>query len=238
MPDERVLHILSGGVSRGLVRRVRPSFELEHGCRLASTFGAIGAMKEQLLAGAPCDLVILTDALIGQLAGQGHAIGASARPLGVVRTAIAVPLGAEDVDLSSPAALKALLERASAIYLADPAKATAGAHFMKVLNGLGLAAALAAKLRTFPNGTTAMSELARAPEGAVGCTQVTEILSAPGVKLAGTLPDPWGLATTYTAAVCGHAAEANLAVHLIGALTAPGTAKARRDCGFDALPSS
>ncbi|NML42978.1 ABC transporter substrate-binding protein [Ramlibacter sp. G-1-2-2] len=234
MPEARILQILSGGAAHGLVRKLQPAFEEEYGCRLAGSFGAVGAMRDQLVAGAPCDLLILTESLIADLSAQGHAVGATSRPLGVVRTGIAVQLGAQEADLSSPAALKALLEQASAIYMPDPAKATAGIHFMKMLAGLGLAAAVAAKLRTFPNGTTAMTELGRSQQtGAVGCTQVPEILSTPGVKLAGLLPEPWGLATTYSAAVCSHAAEATLAVHLIGALTAAEAAATRRDCGFD-----
>lgn len=232
---ERTLHILSGGAAQGLVRKLQPAFEREHGCRIAGTFGAVGAMQDQLLAGAPCDLVILSEALIAQLAGRGEVVGATARPLGVVHTGIALPADAPEAEIASPAALKALLEQASAIHMPDPAKATAGIHFMKVLNALGVAAGAAAKLRSFPNGTTAMAELARAPQpGAVGCTQVTEILATPGVRLAGLLPRPHGLATTYTAAVCSRAEEAALAVHLIGALTAAEAASVRRGCGFDA----
>lgn len=229
----RPLHILSGGAAAGLVDRLRPAFEAEHGCTLAATFGAVGLMRDKLLAGAPCDLLILTEALIGDLAGKGYAVGATAKPLGLVRTGLAVKEGAPDADCSTPQALKAMLEQASAIYFPDPAKATAGIHFQKVLNALGLAAPLAARLRTFPNGATAMRELAQAPEpNAVGCTQVTEILFAPGVRVTGLLPAPYELATTYTAAVCSQATEAALAVHLIGALIAADAARARKECGF------
>jgi molybdate transport system substrate-binding protein len=229
----RPLHILRGGAAAGLVHRLQPAFEAEHGCTLQPTFGAVGLMRDKLLAGAPCDLLILTEAIIGDLAAKGHAVGATARPLGLVKTAVAVKDGAPDADCSTPQALKALLEKASAIYFPDPAKATAGIHFMKVLNALGLAVPLATRLRTFPNGATAMRELAQAPEpNAVGCTQVTEILFAPGVRVTGLLPPPYELTTTYTAAVCAQATEAALAVHLIGALVAAEAAQARKDCGF------
>jgi molybdate transport system substrate-binding protein len=150
-----------------------------------------------------------------------------------VKTGVAVKEGVPDADCSTPQALKALLEQASAIYFPDPARATAGIHFQKVLNALGLATPLAARLRTFPNGATAMRELAQAPEpNAVGCTQVTEILFAPGVRVTGLLPPPYELTTTYTAAVCSQATEAALAVHLIGALVAADAAQARKECGF------
>jgi molybdate transport system substrate-binding protein len=125
-----------------------------------------------------------------------------------------------------------LLQGASAIYFPDPGKATAGIHFMKVLQALGLADDTA-RLRTFPNGATAMAALAQADEpGAVGCTQVTEILMTRGVRLAGLLPPPHELATTYTAAVAAGAKEPQLAQALIDALTSPEAAQARKECGF------
>ncbi|HET8744389.1 MAG TPA: substrate-binding domain-containing protein, partial [Ramlibacter sp.] len=194
----RALHILSGGAAQGLVSRLQAAFEAQHGCALAGTFGAVGAMKEKLLGGAPCDVLILTQALIQDLGAQGKADASSARPLGLVKTGVALKAGRDPVAIRSAEDLKALLSAAPALYFPDPAKATAGIHFFKVLQALGLADD-ARKLRTFPNGATAMAELAKAPESdAVGCTQVTEILITGGVQLTGLLPPPHELTTTYT----------------------------------------
>lgn len=228
------LHILSGGAAAGLVRKLQPAFEARHGCRIEATFGAVGLMKDKLLAGEPCDVLILTDALIAELAGQARAVGASARPVGAVKTGLARRQDAAPVEVDSPNALKELLERAGAIYFPDPAKATAGIHFMKVLGALGLVVPLATRLRTFPNGAAAMAALAQAPEPeAVGCTQVTEILYTPGVQLSGLLPPPYELSTTYTAAVGAQAQQPELAARLVEALAAPQAADLRRECGFE-----
>jgi molybdate transport system substrate-binding protein len=229
----RTLHILSGGAAQGLVSRLQPAFEARHDCRIEGSFGAVGAMKDQLLAGAACDLLILTQALIQDLGAQGRADASSARAVGLVKTGVALKAGRPRVDLRTADDLKALLRAAPAIYFPDPAKATAGIHFMKVLQSLGLAEQ-ARRLRTFPNGATAMAELARAPEPeAVGCTQVTEILVTPGVHLPGLLPPPHELTTTYTAAVSGTGREPELARALIAALIAPEAAPVRRECGFE-----
>lgn len=232
---ERTLHILSGGAAQGLVTKLRKDFEERHGCRIVGTFGAVGLMKEKLLAGDPCDLLILTDALVAGLAKEGRADAASARALGVVKTGVAVKQGSADVDVSSAESLKAALAGAGSIYFPDPAKATAGIHFMKVLNAMGLAEQPSTSLRTFPNGAAAMAALAQAPEAnAIGSTQVTEILFTPGVRLAGLLPSPYELATTYTAAVASDAQEAELARALIAALASAEAEGARRGCGFEA----
>lgn len=230
---ERTLHLLSGGAAQGLLTRLQPAFEAKHGCRIAGTYGAVGLMKDKLLAGAPCDLLILSHALIADLVAQERAEGATAAPVGVVKAGVALKAGAAPAALRTEGDLRALLQAAPAIYFPDPAKATAGIHFMKVLHALGLAGE-DGKLRTFPNGATAMAALAQAAEpGAVGCTQVTEILFTPGVQLAGLLPPPHELATTYTAAVAAGAQEAALARELVAALTAAQAAGVRRDCGFE-----
>jgi molybdate transport system substrate-binding protein len=226
------LHILSGGAAQGLVTRVQPAFEAMHGCRVDATYGAVGLMKDKLIAGAPCDLLILSEALIRDLCGQGRAEAASATPVGLVKTGVALKAGRSGADLRTESDLQALLQAAPAIYFPDPNKATAGIHFMEVLEALGLADQ-PGKLRTFPNGATAMAALAQAPEqDAVGCTQVTEILFTPGVQLVGPLPPPHELTTTYTAAVAAGAKQPELARGLIAMLTAAEAAQTRRDCGF------
>ncbi|HEY0824633.1 MAG TPA: substrate-binding domain-containing protein [Ramlibacter sp.] len=229
----RTLRILSGGAAQGLVSRLQPAFEKKHDCRIEGSFGAVGAMKDKLLGGTPCDLLILTQALVAELGTQGRADFATAAPVGLVKTGVALKDGHAPVPIRTPQDLQALLQAAPEIYFPDPAKATAGIHFMKVLRSLGLADDTS-KHRTYPNGATAMAALAqaRAPE-AVGCTQVTEILITPGVRLTGLLPPPHELVTTYTAAVAVPAQEPELARALIEELTAASTAETRRRCGFE-----
>ena len=84
------LHILSGGAAAGLVRKLQAGFEARHGCRIEGSFGAVGGMREKLLAGSPCDLLILTQALIDDLAAQGRADAASVKPVGLVKTGVAL----------------------------------------------------------------------------------------------------------------------------------------------------
>lgn len=229
-----VLHVISGGAAQGLVAALRERFAAERGYSLDGTFGAVGLMKDKLLAGAPCDVLILTDALIRELADQGHVHKDSPTPLGVVRTGVAARKGQPLPPVDSPAALAALFRKASGIYFPDPVKATAGIHFMKVLKALGLDQELAGKLRPFPNGATAMREMALAQgEDLVGCTQVTEILYTPGVELAGVLPSAFELATVYTAAVCSRAAEPAAAQALVQLLSAQATRPLRLAGGFE-----
>ncbi|MBC5763260.1 molybdate ABC transporter substrate-binding protein [Ramlibacter albus] len=219
------VRIISGGAAQGLVRALQLPVE--------GHFGAVGAMKDKLLGGEPCDILILTEALIRELEAAGHVRAGSARAIGKVETGVALKERAATRSIASGVELKQLLESASEIYFPDPAKATAGIHFMKVLTALGLAETHASRFRTFPNGATAMGELAKSGAAdAVGCTQVTEILITPGVQLIGLLPAPYSLATTYTAAVPTKATQPDKARELIERMCAAETASARKLAGF------
>jgi molybdate transport system substrate-binding protein len=231
----RTIQVLSGGAAQGLVRALGKALA-DRGLTVDGTFGAVGAMRDKLLAGASCDLLILTEALVRELEQQGRVAPGSATPIGRVRTGVAVKAGEPMPVVDSPRALADLLVGASALYIPDPVKSTAGIHIMGVLRRLGLEQQLAARLRAFPNGATAMRELAEnGSRGSVGCTQVTEILYTPGVQLAGGLPKEFELATVYTAAVCSAATQpegARAVAHLLASDAASG---ARQAGGFDPL---
>lgn len=228
------LHILSGGAAQGVVKALEQAFSAEAGVALKGTFGAVGVMKEKLLAGAPCDVLILTAALIEQLTKDGHVIAGSSAPLGRVKTGIAVRRGDPVPDVSTPDALKAAMLAARGIYFPDPERATAGIHFANVLKQLGIYADVERYLRPYPNGATAMGQLAQSTEsGLIGCTQVTEILYTDNVTLAGPLPKAFELATVYTAAVCSKAAQPEIAHRLVRLLTTEPSQSVRTQGGFE-----
>jgi molybdate transport system substrate-binding protein len=228
------LHILSGGAAFGLVSKLEAKFKDSSGCTLAGTYSAVGVMRDQLLAGAPCDVVILSAALIAQLEASGHVAAGSARALGKVRTGIAVKAGSPQPKVGTPGELKAALLAASGIYFPDPIKATAGIHFMNVMKQLGIDSQVASRLRPYPNGATAMAEMAKSAEpGVIGCTQVTEISYTAGVNLIAVLPKEFELATVYTAAVSSKAGNPAQAAALVALLSSSDAAALRLAGGFE-----
>jgi molybdate transport system substrate-binding protein len=227
------LEILSGGAAQGLVAAVSAQFKAETGFDIGGSFGAVGAMRDKLLAGAPTDVMILTAALIRELADSGHVVASSTADIGVVRTAIAVRSCDASPPVGDAAGLREALLAADAIYFPDPKLATAGIHFARVLDRLGIREAAADRLQPYPNGATAMREMAAAQGRPIGCTQVTEILNTPGVTLVAPLPKEFELATTYSAAVAARAASPEQARRLIALLSGPGTRPVRERVGFE-----
>jgi molybdate transport system substrate-binding protein len=206
----------------------------ETGLEIDGIFGAVGAMKARLLSGEKADAVILTRAAIDELAMSGHIDPASIADLGTVRTAVAVRAGDPLPAIGTADELRHALQAADAIYFPDPKLATAGIHFAKVLGQLGVADELAARLRTFPNGATAMRELAASKDvRPIGCTQVTEIRATPGITLVGNLPKQFELATVYTIAIVKNVIDPEAAHRLAVLLTAPGARDIREQAGFD-----
>jgi molybdate transport system substrate-binding protein len=228
------LHLLCAGAARGVVQALQPSFEAQAGVRLVAEYGAVGAMLARLREGAPCDVVVLTASLIEVLRAEGAMETDTIAPLGVVRTAVAVRAGDPKPDVHDRATLAAALEAAGEIHFPDPERATAGVHFAHVLARLGIADAVAHRLRPAANGAEAMAALARsAASQPIGCTQASEILYTPGVALVGALPGDLGLATVYSTAVATHARDAGLARRFAVSLAGDEAAALRRAGGFE-----
>jgi molybdate transport system substrate-binding protein len=222
-----ILRILSGGAAQGLVEALAPAFRTETGCAVEGTFGAVGAMRDKLLAGTTADLVILTRALVKELEAADHVLPGSAVDIGVVRTGIAVRNGDAVPPIGDDAAVRGALLAADGIYVPDLKLSTAGLHFARILDQLGLRRQVEPHLRVFPSGNIAMRALAAAAGRPIGCTQVTEILHTPGVKLVGLLPNALQLATVYTAGVCKRSTLPDVARRFAGVLSGAAAERAR-----------
>jgi molybdate transport system substrate-binding protein len=227
------LNILSGGAAQGLVASLASDFKALTGFEIAGEFGAVGAMADKLRQAAPTDIVILTAAIVAKLADEKLVAPSSISDVGLVETALAVRANDPKVTVTDAASLRAALLAADAIFVPDTRASTAGIHVAKVLQQLGIAGEVAARLKIHPNGATAMRHLAETDAlRPIGCTQSTEIISTQGVMLSGSLPPGCELATMYTAAVTTRAANANQAQSLIGLLTSADQRELRERAGF------
>jgi molybdate transport system substrate-binding protein len=227
------LKILSGGAAQGLVASIAPKFKAMTGLDIEGEFGAVGVMAKKLRSGTPADIVVLTAAMIAMLAQENLVVGASVADVGRVETAVAIRADDPQVAVGDIAELRQAFLAADAIFVPDTRASTAGIHVAKVLQQLGIADEVAARLKIFPNGATAMRNLAAstAPKP-IGCTQSTEIISTAGVVLSGSLPRGCELSTVYTAAVAAQAVDAPHAKILIDLLAGADQRELRGRAGF------
>jgi molybdate transport system substrate-binding protein len=227
------LRILSAGAAQAVTERVIEAFERDTGARVVADFGAVGAMKAKFTGGEGADVIILTRAMIDELAQAGRVARDSTFDLGRVGTGVAVRKGATVPDVSDADALRRCIGAASRIVCPDPAIATAGKIVMSLLEKLAVSDAVRARLQFFPNGYAAMTWLAGTDDAAVGITQVTEILPNAGVTYAGPLPDAFQMKATYTLAVAAETAERVLAKDFAGRYASPAARALLADAGYE-----
>jgi molybdate transport system substrate-binding protein len=227
------LKILSGGAAQGLVASVAPKFKAMSSLDIEGEFGAVGAMADKLRAGTAADILVLTATMIATLAQENRVVAASVTDIGLVETAIAIRAGDQPVSVRNTVELRKAFLAADAIFVPDTRASTAGIHVAKVLQQLGIADDVAARLKIFPNGATAMRNLAASTAARpIGCTQSTEIISTAGVILSGSLPPGCELSTVYTAAVATQAADAKHAKILVDLLAGADQRELRDRAGF------
>ena len=230
-----VLNILSGGAAQGLVKSLAAAFKAKTGFDISGEFGAVGAMADKLRKGVAADIIILTSALVAKLADEKLLAPSSIKDVGLVETALAVRARDSKVAVHSADDLRTALLASDEIYVPDTTVSTAGIHVARVLAQLGITDEVAGRLKIYPNGATAMRELASSnAKRPIGCTQSTEIISTEGVQLSGSLPKGCELATIYAAGVTTSAAHAGEAQVLIDLLTSSDAREARARAGFAA----
>lgn len=228
-----IVNILSGGAAQGLVRGLSDVLKAQTGLGIEGEFGAVGIMADKLRAGTPADLVILTQALLARLAAEKMVAPSSIANVGQVETALAVRNRDPKVTVKTEADLRDIFRSADAIYVPDTKASTAGQHVAKILDQLGIAYEVASRLKIFPNGATAMRELATSTaQRPIGCTQATEIIATDGIALSGSLPPGCELVTMYAAGVAAQAAHPKEAAALIALLTGADHKELRQRAGF------
>lgn len=227
------LKILSGGAAQGLADALTPEFKTITGWTIEGEFGAVGTMADNLRAGTPADVVVLTTAVLRALAHQNLIDPTTIKNVGLVETAVAVRGGDPHIRIDGAEALRDALLASDAIFVPDTKSSTAGIHVAKMLNGLGIADQVAARLQEFPNGATAMRNLAASKSSRpIGCTQTTEILNTPGLTLIGPLPHGYELTTMYAAALTATTEHAAMGQAFIDLLTAGDHRTLRQKAGF------
>jgi molybdate transport system substrate-binding protein len=229
----KAINILSGGAAQGLVAHLAETFKTHTGFGIEGEFGAVGAMADKLRGGAAADLIVLTRALVMKLADEGLVMPSSIADVGPVETALAIRVGDPKVTVKTESDLRDVLRASDAIFVPDTRASTAGIHVARVLDQLGIASNVAPRLKIFPNGATAMRELAASDaERPIGCTQATEILATKGITLSDLLPPGCELTTMYTVGVTTRATNAGGAHALINLLTDVNQQQLRQRVGF------
>jgi molybdate transport system substrate-binding protein len=230
------LRVYAAGAAKHAVEAIAPAFQQATGHTLRARYDTVGALRDRVLQAAPgeaTDVVILSDAALDTLRTANRLSSTPAHSIGRVVVALAVPKDAALPDLSSPETLRQTLLAAPSIAFADPARgATAGTHFAKVLEAMGLTDALKSKTTMLPFGVDVIRAVAEG-KYALGVSQSSEIMQHPGIRFAGGLPAPHGLSTGYGAAL---ASDTTASRQLLAFIASPAAMREFANSGFVAAP--
>jgi molybdate transport system substrate-binding protein len=225
------LRVLSAAAVKGPASEVAERFTRDTGHRVVFDFMTSGQVDEKLAAGARPDIVLNVRGRIAARIGAAPTSTAIVRDLGTVKVGIAVRAGAPRPDLTSVAAFRESLLRATSIAYTDPARGgTVGVQFARVIDDMGLRAALAGKVVLAANGLDVVRKVSSG-EVELGVTQVSEILHIDAGVYTGPLPEGLHLTTTYAAWAPDSGNET--ARMFVEALTNAGGREQFRAAGFD-----
>ena len=212
------LKVLAGGSMTGVLTELGPQFERDSGHKLVIHFDTAPNLIKLATSGQPFDLGIVPIDVFKDAAARAK-FGPTIE-VARVGYGVAVRTGAPKPDVSTTDAFKkTLLEAKSITFL--PASA-AGAHILKVFERLGIDEAMKAKTKAqtvpaqiVPAVINGEAELA---------VFVNNLLTAPGVEIAGPFPAELQQELVFPAAVAADTKEPAAAQAFIDYLTSPAAA--------------
>jgi molybdate transport system substrate-binding protein len=179
MSPPKPLKIFSGGAMRSLLREFVPRFEREHGVTAEVQFQLSAALKRAIQDGAVFDIAILPRPELDELIALGAIVCDSAVDVARSTVGLAVRTGTAKPDIGSVETLRRALLQAQSIAYSD---GPSGAYVADLLAKLGIAAAVAAKVK-LTSGPVA--ELVARGEAELGMQQIIAILPVAGAELVG-----------------------------------------------------
>ncbi|OWV64691.1 molybdate ABC transporter substrate-binding protein [Rhizobium sp. R339] len=169
---------------RPAVLALIPRFEAATGLTVAAKWEVNPAVKKQIDAGEPFDLVIINPPMVDDLIASGKVEPGSHVAFGRIGMGVAARAGSRPLDIGSVEAFKHALRSAGSIAYASDG--SSGAYFSGLLDRLGIADEVKPKLVAAQGGQTAAAVGRGEAELVVPVTSI--LAAAPDVMLFGRFP--------------------------------------------------
>jgi molybdate transport system substrate-binding protein len=215
----KTIKLVTTVAMQGAIAVLTDEFTKGTGYGIEMEFGPPSAVVDMMRQGMAADVVISTPEGIASLAKEGTVDGASAKPVARMIMGLAVGLNDPKPDITTVDGFKrALLDTKSIIY-ADPATGSpSAAHFIKVLDKLGIAADMQKKTTTRA-GVVAVA--VASGECAMAVQQLAELKLVEGVHVLGPFPDALQNIMPLSAAIHTGSSAKEGAAALIALLASP-----------------
>ena len=215
------IRVLSVGAVQNAVRPLAVDFSKETGHKIVFTVGSPAVVAQKLKDGETFDAVIVSEPAMDALDKEGIVNPESRVRLANTGIAVAVRAGAPVPNLSTPEAFKESLLAAKSLVYGDPTLPNqSGEKAEQILAKAGLLDALKGKLRIVP-GQAESQDLIAKGEVEMGLYNLSEIPESKGLKIAGPVPAPLQLTTTYEGALMSDGSVPQAAREFIRFLSDP-----------------
>lgn len=224
-----MLKLISSMATRQVLAELAMAWQKSSGVEVViESVGGVDAAK-RVQAGEAFDGAVLASDAIDKLIASGQAVAGSRVDLVRSSVAIAVKAGAARPDISSEAALRSAIEAAPTIgYSTGPS----GTALVKLFEKWGILDALKPRIVQAPPGVPVGTLVARG-EVALGFQQLSELMHLEGIDVVGTMPEPVGITTIFSAATCTVSSQGEAFGQLAAFMASGQAADAKRSQGMD-----
>ena len=227
--DRTTVTVMSGLALEVAVNRwLKPAFERDTRFQLAIDWRPTTAIMTSIGEGRRADVIIAIDAAMDKLVANGIVRNSSRVRLADSVLGVGVKRGAAKPDVSTVDAFRRAMLAARGV--AYSKAGASGIYFAALIERLGIAEAVNARAVVIPMGFTA--EKVASGEADLAIQQVSELMSVPGIDVAGPFPAELQTVSTFDAAIFADAANPEGAAAFIAALSTPAAAKAYADGGL------
>jgi molybdate transport system substrate-binding protein len=203
------------------VRPLAVDFSNETGHQIVFTVGSPAVVAQKLRGGETFDAVIVSEPAMDQLDKDGIVNPESRVRLANTGIGVAVRAGAPVPNLATADAFKQALIAAQSVVYGDPTLPNqSGEKAEQILAKAGILDALKPKLRIVPSQAESQDLIAKG-EVEMGLYNLSEIPESKGLKIAGPVPAPLQVSTTYEGALMSDGAVPQAAREFIRFLSDP-----------------
>jgi molybdate transport system substrate-binding protein len=223
VPDSKTVSVMSGlAVEVAVNRWLKPKLEAETKFRLDIDWRPTTAIMRSIEEGRRADVIIAIGESMDRLEREGIVRAETRVTLADSVLGVGVKRGTARPDISTVEAFKRAMLDARAV--AYSKAGASGLYFAKVIEKLGIGDAVNARAVVIPMGFTA--EKVASGEADLAIQQISELMTVPGIDVAGPFPPDIQTVSTFDAAIFADAANPEGAAAFLQVLTSPAAAEA------------
>lgn len=223
--------LLSAASMQTVLKEIVGDFERAFGHRVIILYSTMGAITDRVSAGEQTDLVISSPASIASLVARGK-INPGSQVI-IARTGVGIVVSSRNPkpSITSVEDFKRVLLAARVIVYADPARGgAAGIHIARLIEKLGIAEQLQPRTKLAAGGDVTEVTLSQG-DGALGMTQVSEIVGKPGAEFV-SMPEELQNYTGFAVGTPTGATQSDAVAAFITYLRTPSVAAVMRAKGM------